>query len=187
MRLRRSGCPINLTLETFGDRWSLIILRDAMFGGRRRSFRSLLNESLEGIASNILADRLHRLTASGLLTRTADPSHKQRVVYSLTDKAIELVPLMAVMGSWGMRHALPSLELSARAKILEDGGPALLSAFMDELRHIHLGSPAPAVSALAQMQAAHEALLTPLAVSADQPTIIGETACLPTSSSAATI
>ena len=69
MSRRRSGCPINLTLETFGDRWSLIILRDIMFGGRRRTFRSLLTESIEGIASNILADRLKRLTANGLLSR----------------------------------------------------------------------------------------------------------------------
>jgi len=157
MRTRRSGCPINLTLETFGDRWSLIILRDAMFGGRRRSFRSFLSESTEGIASNILSDRLQRLTASGLLARTADPAHKQRIVYSLTESAIELVPLMAFMGSWGIRHARPSIELSQRAQVLEDGGPKLWTEFMDELRHIHLGSPAPAVSALAKMQAAYEA------------------------------
>ena len=116
MRVRRSGCPINLTLETFGDRWSLIILRDAMFGGRRRSFRSFLTESVEGIASNILSDRLQRLTATGLLTRSPDPGHKQRVLYSLTESAIELVPLMAFMGSWGIRHARPSLELSRRAQ-----------------------------------------------------------------------
>lgn len=160
MRTRRSGCPINLTLETFGDRWSLIILRDAMFGGRRRNFRSFLNESTEGIASNILSDRLQRLTASGLLTRAADPGHKQRIVYSLTESAIELVPLMAFMGSWGIRHALPSLELSQRAQVLEDGGPQLWDEFMDELRHIHLGSPAPAVSALAKMQAAYEGSLS---------------------------
>ena len=157
MRVRRSGCPINLTLETFGDRWSLIILRDAMFGGRRRSFRSFLTENLEGIASNILADRLQRLTASGLLERAADPGHKQRVVCSLTESAIELVPLMAMMGSWGVRHAQPSIELSARAQVLETGGPVLWAAFMEELRHIHLGSPAPASSALARMQAAYEA------------------------------
>lgn len=157
MRVRRSGCPINLTLETLGDRWSLIILRDAMFGGRRRNFRSFLNESLEGIASNILSDRLQRLTASGLLTRTADPSHKQRVVYALTESAIELVPLMAFMGSWGIRHAYPSIELSQRARVLEDGGPALWTEFMDELRHIHLGAPAPVTSALARMRAAYEA------------------------------
>ncbi|MEO8684293.1 MAG: helix-turn-helix domain-containing protein [Devosia sp.] len=159
MKLRRSGCPINLTLETFGDRWSLIILRDTMFGGRRRSFRSLLTESLEGIASNILADRLKRLTASGLLARGVDSHHKQRVVYSLTEKAIELVPLMAMMGSWGLRHTLPSLELSARAQVLEAGGPQLWAEFMDELRHLHLGSPAPASSALAKMRLAYEAAI----------------------------
>lgn len=159
MKLRRSGCPINLTLETFGDRWSLIILRDTMFGGRRRSFRSLLTESLEGIASNILADRLKRLTVSGLLARGVDPHHKQRVVYSLTEKAIDLVPLMAMMGSWGLRHTLPSLELSARAQVLEAGGPQLWAEFMDELRHLHLGSPAPASSALAKMHLAHEAAI----------------------------
>lgn len=128
-----------------------------MFGGRRRSFRSFLTESIEGIASNILSDRLQRLTASGLLTRAPDPSHKQRVLYSLTESAIELVPLMAFMGSWSIRHAQPSIELSARAKVLEDGGPQLWTEFMDELRHIHLGLPAPQTSALAAMQKAYEA------------------------------
>jgi DNA-binding HxlR family transcriptional regulator len=157
---RRSGCPINLTLETFGDRWSLIILRDTMFGGRRRTFRSLLTESIEGIASNILADRLKRLTAHGLLARSADPGHKQRVVYSLTEKAIELVPLMAVMGSWGLRHTRPSPDLIIGAVVLEEGGPQLWSAFMEELRHLHLGAPQPEVSVFAKMQAAYEATIS---------------------------
>src|ERR1700710_297441 len=103
MKRRGSGCPINLPLEAFGDRWSLIVLRDIMFG-RHRTFRALLAGSLEGIASNILADRLKRLTDNGLLSRCGDPGHSQRVVYSLTDKAIDLVPLMVVMGSWGLRH-----------------------------------------------------------------------------------
>lgn len=159
MNYRRAGCPINNTLETFGDRWSLIILRDSMFGGRRRTFRSYLTESIEGIASNILTDRLKRLTANGLLKRSADPGHKQRVVYSLTEKAIELVPLMAVMGSWGLRHTLPAADLATGAQVLEDGGPQLWSEFMDELRHIHLGAPQPKVSAFAKMEAAYEATL----------------------------
>ena len=140
MSRRRSGCPINLTLEAFGDRWSLIILRDMMFG-RSRTFRALLGGSLEGIASNILADRLQRLTDYGLLSRCGDPGHKQRVIYSLTEAAIDLVPLMAAMGSWGVRHTPASRELSIRAQFLEDGGPQLWSEFMDELRHIHLGTP----------------------------------------------
>lgn len=159
MNRRRSGCPINLTLEMFGDRWSLIVLRDTMFGGRRRTFRSLLTENIEGIASNILADRLKRLTANGLLSRGGDPGHRQRVVYALTEKAIELVPMMAVMGSWGLRHTLPATELAIGAQVLEDGGPELWSAFMDELRHLHLGAPMPEVSALARMQVAYEAAM----------------------------
>src|SRR3954471_3391426 len=73
MHHRRSGCPISLTLETFGDRWSLIVLRDIMFG-RNRTFRALLGGSIEGIASNILSDRLKRLTANGLLSRCGDPN-----------------------------------------------------------------------------------------------------------------
>ena len=62
----RSGCPINLTLEVLGDRWSLIVIRDVIFGDRRR-YRELLTRSEEGIASNVLADRLKRLVAAGLV------------------------------------------------------------------------------------------------------------------------
>ncbi|RWD02259.1 MAG: transcriptional regulator, partial [Mesorhizobium sp.] len=94
---RRSGCPINLSLEVFGDRWSLIILRDMIFGGRRH-FRELLNGSMEGIASNILADRLKRLMELGMLTKADDPSHKQKAIYSLTEMAITLVPILAHLG-----------------------------------------------------------------------------------------
>lgn len=158
MSHHRSGCPINLTLETFGDRWSLIVLRDIMFGNAR-TFRALLSGSLEGIASNILADRLKRLGDHGLLSRDDDPDHKQRVIYSLTEEAIDLVPMMAVMGSWGLRHAAPSYELSVRAQILEKGGPQLWAEFMAELRHLHLGAPRPTRSAIARMQAAYEAAL----------------------------
>lgn len=96
---RRSGCPINLSLEVFGDRWSLIILRDMIFGGRRH-FRELLNHSMEGIASNILADRLKRLVELGMLTKADDPSHKQKAIYSLTEMSITLVPIMAQLGAW---------------------------------------------------------------------------------------
>jgi DNA-binding HxlR family transcriptional regulator len=158
MSARRLRCPINLTLETFGDRWSLIILRDIMFGGHR-TFRALLTENTEGIATNILTDRLRRLTANGLLSRSDDPHHKQRVVYGLTDKAIDLVPLMAVMGSWGLRHTEASEELATRAQVLEDGGPAMWAEFMEELRHLHLGAAQPAGSVLARMQAAYEAAM----------------------------
>src|SRR5689334_18182414 len=74
---QRSGCPINLTLEVVGDKWSLLIIRDMIFGNRRH-FRELLGKSEEGIASNILADRLKTLVERGVLTKADDPSHKQK-------------------------------------------------------------------------------------------------------------
>lgn len=154
-QIERSGCPINLTLEQLGDRWSLIVIRDIMFGSRR-SFGELLSQSNEGIASNILSDRLKRLTASGLLTRQPDPAHRQKFVYSLTEASIQLVPLLAQMGAWGRRHTNASYELSVRAELLEKGGPPLWSAFMDELRHIHLGTRRPARSVFGELQAAYE-------------------------------
>lgn len=151
----RSGCPINLTLEILGDRWSLIVIRDMMFGNRRH-FRELLTRSEEGIASNILADRLKRLTEKGLITRADDPSHKQKALYSLTEMAIGLVPLFAQMGAWGRRHLPVSEELSIRAELLENGGPAMWEAMMAELRSIHLGTERPARSVLTELQRAYE-------------------------------
>ena len=157
----RSSCPINLSLEILGDRWSLLILRDMVFGGRRH-FRELLQGSMEGIASNILADRLKRLVQAGLLTRADDPSHKQKAIYSLTEMGVQLVPVFAVIGAWGRRHLPVSRELSIRAQVLEEGGPAMWEAFMDELREAHLGIPRPrpdAPSVAATLQAAYEAVL----------------------------
>ena len=135
---QRSGCPINLTLEALGDRWSLLVIRDMMFGDRRY-YRELLTQSEEGIASNILADRLRRLTDAGFITKDDDPTHKQKSTYSLTEMAIQLVPLLANMAVWGRKHLPVSRELSIRAQILEEGGPKLWADFMDELRERHLG------------------------------------------------
>ncbi|MEU6267731.1 winged helix-turn-helix transcriptional regulator [Saccharopolyspora shandongensis] len=157
---RRSGCPINLSVEVLGDKWSLVVIRDMMFGNRRH-FRELLNNSEEGIASNILASRLQRLTENGLVSKAADPSHKQKVIYSLTEAAIQLVPVMAHLGAWGRRHLPATRELSIRAELLERGGPELWDEFMDELREQHLGIPRPAgtESVFARLRAAYEAEL----------------------------
>ncbi|MEX0646035.1 MAG: helix-turn-helix domain-containing protein, partial [Parvularculaceae bacterium] len=137
--IQRSGCPINLTLEAVGDKWSLIVIRDMIFGDRRH-FRELLTQSEEGIASNILADRLRRLVDQGILTRADDPSHKQKAIYSLTEQGIELLPLLALMGAWGRKYLPASEELSIRAELLEKGGPKLWAEFMGELRETHLGA-----------------------------------------------
>ena len=137
----RSGCPINLAVEVFGDRWSLLLLRDMIFGGKRH-FRELM-KSEEAISSNMLADRLKTLVEDGMLTRADDPTHKQKAVYSLTEMAIDLVPLFAQMGAWGRKHLAVSEELSIRAELLEQGGTKLWEDFMEELRAKHLGKPLP--------------------------------------------
>jgi DNA-binding HxlR family transcriptional regulator len=156
----RSGCPINLTLEMLGDRWSLIVIRDIMFGNRRH-YGELLRLSDEGIASNILANRLARLVQAGLLLRAGDPTHKQKGIYSLTEASIQLVPLLAHMGAWGRRHTPVSRELSIRAQLLEEGGERMWNAFMVELRSIHLGAPVPRRSVFAELHAAFASAKNP--------------------------
>lgn len=145
----RSGCPINLTMEVLGDRWSLVIIRDMMFGNWRH-FRDLQKNSIEGIASNILAARLKHLVKIGMLSWRDDPTHKQKGIYSLTEKAIQLVPVFAAIGAWGRHHLPVTRELSIRAELLENGGQELWNEFMDELRILHLENanrdlPAPSV------------------------------------------
>ncbi|MFE6924388.1 winged helix-turn-helix transcriptional regulator [Nocardia sp. NPDC057663] len=155
----KSGCPINMTIELLGDRWSLIVLRDIMFGGNTH-FRELLAASIEGIASNILANRLAKLVAAGLLTRDDDPSHRQKVEYHLTEASIQLVPVMAQLGAWGASWLDTAPELTVRAELLATGGPPLWARFMAELRATHLaGTPTPADGVLAELTAAyHEAV-----------------------------
>ena len=137
----RSGCPINAAVEVMGDRWSLLVLRDIMFGNRR-NFRVLQERSEERIASNILADRLRRLVAAGLLTRE-DAGRGRRATYSLTEAAIELVPVMAALGEWGLRHRPTTQTLRVRAELLAEGGPGLWEDLMSDLRTEHLGAPPP--------------------------------------------
>jgi len=159
-QVHRSGCPINLTLEVLGDRWSLLIIRDMIFGNRRH-FRELLLRSEEGISSNILADRLKRLLDQGIVTRSDDPSHRQKAIYSLTEQGIELLPVLAQLASWGQKYLPATEELGIRAQLLEEGGPKMWAELMQELRETHLGAPPSRrgrarVSVAASLQAAYE-------------------------------
>jgi DNA-binding HxlR family transcriptional regulator len=151
---QRSGCPINLSVEVLGDRWSLVVLRDIMFGNLR-TYGDIHGNSLEGIATNILADRLKRLADEGLITAAPDPRHKQRTIYSLTEKAIALVPVMVELGAWGVRYLPAAPELAARSIALEAGGPQMWSDFKDELRHLHLDAAPPRRSVLAELDRAY--------------------------------
>ena len=98
----RSGCPVSASLEIFGDRWSLLIIRDMMIRGFH-SFKQF-EQSGEGIATNILSDRLHKLVASGIITAEADESDRRKISYRLTEKGIDLAPVLLELLLWGARH-----------------------------------------------------------------------------------
>lgn len=111
---RRSDCPLNVSLEIFGDRWTLLIVRDLMLKGRTR-FGDLLDGG-EGIASNILADRLSRLETYGLAERRRDPTDARRLTYRLTQRGIDLAPVLFEMILWAAQYektAAPPKEIDA--------------------------------------------------------------------------
>ncbi len=98
----RSTCSISTALELVGDRWTLLVIRDLMFAGKRH-FREFL-QSEEGISSNILADRLASLVRNGIVTRRDDPTHAQKAIYSLTRKGLDLLPVVVAMSQWTQKH-----------------------------------------------------------------------------------
>lgn len=101
-RQRRSGCPISIALELLGDAWSLLIVRDLMFK-ERRTFNDFLTGG-EGIASNILADRLRKLEDAIIVEKRRDPQDARRFIYRLTSKGIDLAPVLVELVIWSARH-----------------------------------------------------------------------------------
>jgi DNA-binding HxlR family transcriptional regulator len=121
---RRSGCPLNASVEMLGDRWSLLIIRDLMLRGYR-SFKEFL-ESEEGIATNILADRLRRLGEFGIIRAEADEFDGRKLIYELTPKGIDLAPVLTEMVLWAARHedtgnqALVRLLRADKQKVIDE-------------------------------------------------------------------
>ena len=100
--IRKSDCPINFALEIFGDKWTFLIVRDLMFKGKHFYGEFLLSE--EKIATNTLADRLSLLESNGIVSKSSDPSHKQKIMYSLTQKGIDLVPVLVEVIMWSAKY-----------------------------------------------------------------------------------
>jgi DNA-binding HxlR family transcriptional regulator len=117
----------------------MLVLRDIIFGDRRY-FRALLTGSIEGIASNILADRLVRLVEAGILAR-GTAARGQRARYSLTEAGIQTLPIIYALGNWGLDWRPGSAALRTRQQLMRDEGPAFIAELMDELRARHLGTP----------------------------------------------
>jgi DNA-binding HxlR family transcriptional regulator len=99
---RRSGCPLNASVEMLGDRWSLLIIRDMMLRGSR-TFKDFLG-AYEKIATNILTDRLRRLESYGIITTQTDPTDGRKLLYLLTQKGIDLAPVLTEMVLWAAAH-----------------------------------------------------------------------------------
>lgn len=99
---RRSACPISFSLDFLGDKWTLLVVRDLVFGGKRHYGEFL--KSGESIATNILADRLAQLEAGGVLRKSPDPANRTKNVYSLTAKGLDLIPVMLELAAWGAAH-----------------------------------------------------------------------------------
>jgi DNA-binding HxlR family transcriptional regulator len=120
---RRSGCPLSISLEILGDRWSLLIIRDAMVRGFR-TFKQF-QESGEGIATNILADRLRKLEMAGILEAEEEESDGRRVNYTLTEKGIDLAPVLLDLFVWA-------------AKYEDTGAPCAVIENIEKHRHAFL-------------------------------------------------
>ena len=115
---------------------------------------TFVTESQEGIASNILADRLQRLVQQGIIVKSDDPSHKQKAIYSLTEKGIDLLPLLMEMTAWGQKH-VPGSGLKGLVQALDKGGPKLQKNFMAELRQSHASKPTAKTKTKARRHATH--------------------------------
>ncbi len=124
---RRSGCPVSISLEALGDRWSLLVIRDLMVRGFR-TFREF-EQSAEGIATNILADRLRRLEARGIISGEAEATDRRKVNYRLTEKGIDLAPVLLELLIWGARHEETSAPCALIAEMERNR-----EAFLAEVR-----------------------------------------------------
>lgn len=98
----KSHCAVNFALETIGDSWSLLIVRDIVFDGKH-TFTEFLT-STEKISSNILTDRLAQLEQDGILSKSLTASDRRVVYYTLTQKGIDLLPVLLALAAWGFRH-----------------------------------------------------------------------------------
>src|SRR6185369_12064211 len=115
---QRSGCPVSISLEMLGDSWSLLIIRDLMVRGYH-TFKEF-QESGEGIATNILSDRLKKLEAAGIVSSEKEASDGRRVNYRLTEKGIDLAPVMLELLVWGTRHEETGLPCDVTAKMAQN-------------------------------------------------------------------
>lgn len=127
-KLLLSGCPVAFGLNIFGDRWSLLIIREMMLNGK--STNSQFQSIEEGIATNILADRLRHLEEEGIVTKERDPDNRRSFIYTLTQKGRELAPVVAEIILWsGENDERPFAKRQTFLKVKKDR-----EAFIEEIK-----------------------------------------------------
>ena len=130
--MNRSDCPISNALDHLGDRWSLLVIRDIAFFGKK-TYSELL-ESSEGIATNILSSRLKNLEASNIIKRKPNPSDRRRHIYSLTESGKDLLPILIEMILWSAKHYSDMLDIpSDLVQKAKDDRDALISQLIDQI------------------------------------------------------
>ena len=127
----RSNCPINFILETFGDRWTLLVIRDLMFHGKRH-YRDFL-ASDEGISTNILANRLQRLELDGVIDKEIDPDNRSRAIYRLTQKGKDLLPVMLEITAWSGKYDSKTNAPAPLLRALKKNRRPLIAKILSDL------------------------------------------------------
>ena len=130
-RERRSACPISYALDLFGDRWTLLVLRDLILFNKRY-FGDFL-ASGEGIATNVLSERLARLEEAGMVSRRRDPEDGKRFVYRATEKARGTLPIMLELIAWSGRYDPDTPASAAFLKRIHDERPRLVKEILARL------------------------------------------------------
>lgn len=131
MKKTRSDCPISCSLDVFGDKWSLLIIRDIMLRGKM-SYSEFL-ESEEKIATNILANRLNVLEAEGILLKRVSPTNRSKYLYSLTPKGVDLLPIVIEIMDWGAKYNA-NCPRRALGKRIEKNKAEVIKEYLDKLK-----------------------------------------------------
>lgn len=129
---RQSGCPIAFTLDVIGDKWSLLVIRDMVFLGKKNYGEFL--ESSEKIASNILSDRLKRLEEDEIITKAQDPENQKKYIYELTPKGIDLIPMILEVILWGAKHDPKTAAPKEFIRKLKKDRKAVLNEIVEGLK-----------------------------------------------------
>lgn len=129
---KRSDCPINFALETFGDSWSLLIIRDIVYFGKKTYGEFL--ESEERMATNILASRLARLEQQGILMKRSSFSDKRKEEYILTEKGLDLIPVLVELANWSARHDPQTAAPAAWIALMETEKATMIQRIRETVR-----------------------------------------------------